>query len=94
MTAKAPATPAYMRHVQKWDPYWSSVLGAAGDRDKARSNVQLNPNKRIIQTYGSAPALYAPYTGDGIDAVTYAMMNQFLLIHLLFQLKLYRLILQ
>ena len=72
VTAKAPATPAYMRHVQKWDPYWSSVLGAAGDRDKARSNVQLNPNKRIIQTYGSAPALYAPYTGDGIDAVTYA----------------------
>lgn len=63
---------SYMRHVQQWDPYWSSVLGAAGDRDKARSNVQLNPNKRIIQTYGSAPALYAPYTGDGIDAVTYA----------------------
>lgn len=72
VTAKAPATPSYMRHVQQWDPYWSSVLGAAGDRDKARSNVQLNPNKRIIQTYGSAPALYAPYTGDGIDAVTYA----------------------
>lgn len=47
VTAKAPATPAYMRHVQQWDPYWSSVLGAAGDRDKARSNVQLNPNKRI-----------------------------------------------
>lgn len=43
VTAKAPATPAYMRHVQQWDPYWSSVLGAAGDRDKARSNVQLNP---------------------------------------------------
>lgn len=55
-----------------WDPYWSSVLGAAGDRDKARSNIQLNPNKRIIQTYGSAPAFYAPMTGDGIDAVTYA----------------------
>lgn len=72
VTAKAPATPAYMRHVQQWDPYWSSVLGAAGDRDKARSNVQLNPNKRIIQTYGSAPAFYAPVTGDGIDAVTYA----------------------
>ena len=72
VTAKAPTTPAYMRHVQQWDPYWSSVLGAAGDRDKARSNVQLNPNKRIIQTYGSAPALYAPYTGDDIDAVTYA----------------------
>lgn len=72
MTAKAPATPAYMRHVQQWDPYWSSVLGAAGDRDKVRPNVQLNPNKRIIQTYGSAPALYAPYTGNGIDAVTYA----------------------
>lgn len=72
VTAKAPATPAYMRHVQQWDPYWSSVLGAAGDRDKARSNVQLNPNKRIIQTYGSAPAFYAPMTGDGIDAVTYA----------------------
>ena len=33
VTAKAPATPAYMRHVQQWDPYWSSVLGAAGDRD-------------------------------------------------------------
>lgn len=65
VTAKAPTTPAYMRHVQQWDPYWSSVLGAAGDRDKARSNIQLNPNKRIIQTYGSAPA-------DGIDAVTYA----------------------
>lgn len=59
VTAKAPSTPAYMKHVQQWDPYWSSVLGAAGDRDKARSNVQLNPNKRIIQTYG-------------IDAVTYA----------------------
>lgn len=72
VTAKAPATPAYMRHVQQWDPYWSSVLGAAGDKDKARSNVQLNPNKRIIQTYGSAPAFYAPMTGDGIDAVTYA----------------------
>lgn len=72
VTAKAPTTPAYMRHVQQWDPYWSSVLGAAGDRDKARSNIQLNPNKRIIQTYGSASALYAPYTGDGIDAVTYA----------------------
>lgn len=72
VTAKAPNTPAYMRHVQQWDPYWSSVLGAAGDRDKARSNVQLNPNKRIIQTYGSAPAFYAPMTGDGIDAVTYA----------------------
>lgn len=41
VTAKAPATPAYMRHVQQWGPYWSSVLGAA-------------------------------YTGDGIDAVTYA----------------------
>lgn len=72
VTAKAPNTPAYMRHVQQWDPYWSSVLGAAGDRDKARSNVQLNPNKRIIQTYGSAPAFYAPMTGDGIDAITYA----------------------
>lgn len=72
VTAKAPNTPAYMRHIQQWDPYWSSVLGAAGDRDKARSNVQLNPNKRIIQTYGSAPAFYAPMTGDGIDAVTYA----------------------
>lgn len=72
VTAKAPNTPAYMRHVQQWDPYWSSVLGAAGDGDKARSNVQLNPNKRIIQTYGSAPAFYAPMTGDGIDAVTYA----------------------
>lgn len=72
VTAKAPSTPAYMKHVQQWDPYWSSVLGAAGDRDKARSNVQLNPNKRIIQTYGSAPAFYAPMTGNGIDAVTYA----------------------
>lgn len=72
VTAKAPATPAYMRHVQQWDPYWSSVLGAASDRDKARSNVQLNPNKRIIQTYGSTPAFYAPMTGDGIDAATYA----------------------
>ena len=72
VTAKAPATPAYMRHVQQWDPYWSSVLGAASDRDKSRSNIQLNPNKRIIQTYDSAPAFYAPVTGDGIDAVTYA----------------------
>lgn len=61
VTAKAPNTPAYMRHVQQWDPYWSSVLGAAGDRDKSRSNIQLNPNKRIIQT-----------SGDGIDAITYA----------------------
>lgn len=61
-----------MRHVQQWDPYWSSVLGAASDRDKSRSNIQLNPNKRIIQTYGSAPAFYAPVTGDGIDAITYA----------------------
>lgn len=59
VTAKAPTTPAYMRHVQQWDPYWSSVLGAASDRDKSRSNIQLNPNKRIIQTYG-------------IDAITYA----------------------
>lgn len=67
VTAKAPATPAYMRHVQQWDPYWSSVLGAASDIDKSRSNIQLNPNKRIIQTYGSAPV-----TGDGIDAITYA----------------------
>lgn len=41
-------------------------------RDKSRSNIQLNPNKRIIQTYGSAPAFYAPVTGDGIDAITYA----------------------
>lgn len=72
VTAKAPATPAYMRHVQQRDPYWSSVLGAASDRDKSRSNIQLNPNKRIIQTYGSAPAFYAPVTGDGIDAITYA----------------------
>lgn len=71
VTAKAPDTPAYMKYVQQWDPYWSSVLGVAGDRDKAR-NVQLNPNKRVIQTYGSAPAFYAPITGDGIDAVTYA----------------------
>lgn len=55
-----------------WDPYWSSVLGVASDRDKSRSNIQLNPNKRIIQTYGSAPAFYAPVTGDGIDAITYA----------------------
>ena len=72
VTAKAPTTPAYMKHVQQWDPYWSSVLGAASDRDKSRSNIQLNPNKRIIQTYGSAPAFYAPVTGDGIDAITYA----------------------
>lgn len=34
--------------------------------------IKLDPNKRIIQTYGSAPAFYAPMTGDGIDAVTYA----------------------
>lgn len=34
--------------------------------------TKLDPNKRIIQTYGSAPAFYAPMTGDGIDAVTYA----------------------
>lgn len=47
VTAKAPTTPAYMKHVQQWDPYWSSV-------------------------YGSAPAFYAPVTGDGIDAITYA----------------------
>lgn len=72
VTAKAPTTPAYMKHVQQWDPYWSSVLGVASDRDKSRSNIQLNPNKRIIQTYGSAPAFYAPVTGDGIDAITYA----------------------
>lgn len=72
VTAEAPATPAYMRYVQQWDPYWSLVLGAASDRDKSRSNIQLNPNKRIIQTYGSAPAFYAPVTGDGIDAITYA----------------------
>lgn len=72
VTAKAPATPAYMKHVQQWDPYWSSVLGVASDRNKSRSNIQLNPNKRIIQTYGSAPAFYAPVTGDGIDAITYA----------------------
>lgn len=58
--------------TRTWDPYWSSVLGAASDRDKSRSNIQLNPNKRIIQTYGSAPAFYAPVTGDGIDAITYA----------------------
>lgn len=65
VTAKAPSTPAYMKHVQQWDPYWSSVLGAAGDRDKARSNVQ---------SYGSAPAFYAPMTGNGIDTVTYAVV--------------------
>lgn len=59
-------------NIYTWDPYWSSVLGAASDRDKSRSNIQLNPNKRIIQTYGSAPAFYAPVTGDGIDAITYA----------------------
>lgn len=41
-------------------------------KDKLSTPVQLNPNKRIIQTYGSAPAFYAPVTGDGIDAVTYA----------------------
>lgn len=34
--------------------------------------IKLDPNKRIIQTYGSAPAFYAPMTGDGIDTVTYA----------------------
>lgn len=34
--------------------------------------TKLDPNKRIIQTYGSAPAFYAPMTGDGIDAVIYA----------------------
>lgn len=34
--------------------------------------TKLDPNKRIIQTYGSAPAFYAPMTGDGIDAITYA----------------------
>ena len=34
--------------------------------------TKLDPNKRIIQTYGSAPAFYAPMTGDGIDTVTYA----------------------
>lgn len=34
--------------------------------------TKLDPNKRIIQTYGSAPAFYAPMKGDGIDAVTYA----------------------
>lgn len=61
-----------LHYVPEWDPYWSSVLGAASDRDKSRSNIQLNPNKRIIQTYGSAPAFYAPVTGDGIDAITYA----------------------
>jgi hypothetical protein len=34
--------------------------------------TKLDPNKRIIQTYGSAPAFYAPVTGDGIGAITYA----------------------
>lgn len=34
--------------------------------------TKLDPNKRIIQTYGSAPAFYAPVTGDGIDTITYA----------------------
>lgn len=34
--------------------------------------TKLDPNKRIIQTYDSAPAFYAPVTGDGIDAITYA----------------------
>lgn len=54
------------------DPVQLLEIGAASDRDKSRSNIQLNPNKRIIQTYGSAPAFYAPVTGDGIDAITYA----------------------
>lgn len=34
--------------------------------------IKPDPNKRLIQTYGSAPAFYAPMKGDGIDAVTYA----------------------
>lgn len=57
---------------KKGIPAYEKGLGAASDRDKSRSNIQLNPNKRIIQTYGSAPAFYAPVTGDGIDAITYA----------------------
>ena len=57
---------------KKGIPAYEKGLGAVSDRDKSRSNIQLNPNKRIIQTYGSAPAFYAPVTGDGIDAITYA----------------------
>lgn len=81
VTAKAPTTPAYMRHVQQWDPYWSSVLGAASDRDKSRSNIQLNPNKRIIQTYG-------------IDAITYANDEPISVDTPVVSTKLYRLLLQ
>lgn len=42
-------------YIAQWKPEYSEALKAAAVPNK---EIKLNPNKRLIQTYGSAPAFY------------------------------------
>lgn len=55
-------------YIVQWKPEYSEALKAATVPNK---EIKLNPNKRLIQTYGSAPAFYdvLPESNE-VDAIT------------------------
>lgn len=55
-------------YIAQWKPEYSEALKAAAVPNK---EIKLNPNKRLIQTYGSAPAFYdvLPESNE-VDAIT------------------------
>lgn len=55
-------------YIAQWKPEYSEALKAATVLNK---EIKLNPNKRLIQTYGSAPAFYnvLPESNE-VDAIT------------------------
>lgn len=55
-------------YIAQWKPEYSEALKAATVPNK---EIKLNPNKRLIQTYGSAPAFYdvLPESNE-VDAIT------------------------
>lgn len=55
-------------YIAQWKPEYSEALKATAVPNK---EIKLNPNKRLIQTYGSAPAFYdvLPESNE-VDAIT------------------------
>lgn len=55
-------------YIAQWKPEYSEAINADAVPNK---EIKLNPNKRLIQTYGSAPAFYdvLPESNE-VDAIT------------------------
>lgn len=58
-------------YVWPWDPTWSTILRNSSDE----VNIQLNPNKRLLHTGASFPALYEEREGGNADNATYGVVS-------------------